>query len=599
MKMKKIRVVAYCRVSTKKNEQKNSLENQRAHFQRVLSEKDGYTLVSLPTNDHGIYADKGFSGTKLSRPKFDQMLFDAGLRRIVDDNTGKLAKAYSYRIETAPKFDQIIVKDTSRFARDTKVLPILDMLLENGVSVYFEDIGKSTSVSADWTYITIFFDFAESESRQRSEKVKRGYTEGVRKGRVYAGSIPLGYDYIPLNEENPLEGNRLVANDKAIIIKTIFDLYEQGFGSRHIEQRLKHLGYTTQAGGRIDRSVIRYILQNEKYTGENNGGKYTHGDLFHKKLFTVPYDDELRVAGRKASATIAKKLAEEGKVQIEPIISKEQFARVQERFNEQVEKFQKKEVYNSYNPYHKKIKCAVCGAYCLVSSSVPQTDKNGKPVTDKNGERIMKRRFMCSNRHQYGKSACPAHSFDQKLIENLLDSSVYYEAELQMIEELQGACEACIITLNEAINTDNQEAVKSIDTEIKVLTEKQSRLMELYSDGVYDKSQLDLLYRDCAKKLNDLTNRRRQLSKTNDEIQVDIELVEEYLCSATEEEKRIKEILRSKKYDAIDRKRKLKDIDYISIDPLGEPSIVFKAYTDVQRVADYIDSIANLYNDKL
>lgn len=171
---KVIRAVAYCRVSTKKNEQKNSMENQRAHFQRVLSEKEGYTLVSLPSNENGIYADKGTSGTKLSRPEFNKMLYDAGLRRIIDDTTGKPAPEYSFRIECPPKFDVIFVKDASRFARDTKVIPILQTLLNNGVSVYFEDIAKSTSVSDDWTYIQIFFNFAESESRQRSEKSQNG-----------------------------------------------------------------------------------------------------------------------------------------------------------------------------------------------------------------------------------------------------------------------------------------------------------------------------------------------------------------------------------------------------------------------------------------
>lgn len=590
-----IRAVAYARVSTKKSEQKNSLENQRAHFQRILSEKEGYTLVSLPTNNGGIYADKGFSGTKLSRPAFDKMLYDAGLRRIIDDTTGKPAPEYSFRIECPPKFDVIFVRDASRFARDTKVIPILQMLLNNGVSVYFESIDKSTSISDDWTFIQIFFNFAESESRQRSEKVKAGYAEGVRKGRLYAGSIPLGYDYIPINEDNPLEGNRLVANDKAIVIKTIFDLYEQGLGGKHIEQRLEHLGYTTASGGHIDRSVIRYILQNEKYTGTNNAGRFTHGDLFNKKLTSIPYDDATRVAGRKASAKIAQKMANEGKVQIEPIISKEQFARVQELFAKKSAKYRNKERYKSVNPYAGKLRCAHCGASCLVSYSIPQKDKYGNPLKDANGEIIRNRRYQCYNRFMYGKSACPASSFSEKTINDLLDSFVYFERELEMLEDLQGAGEACIITLNEAISTDNIEAVKLLDADIERLTEERSRLLSLFAKGLYEESELERLTGDYTKQINELLDRRKQLSKTNEEIQADIKLVEGYLSAATKEEKRIKEILKSKKYDAIDRKSKLKDIDYISIDPFGESTIVFKAYTDVQRVIEYIDHIAEMY----
>lgn len=590
-----IRAVGYVRVSTKKSEQKNSLENQRAHFQRILSEKEGYTLVSLPTNDGGIYADKGYSGTKLSRPAFDRMLYDAGLRRIIDDTTGKPAPEYSFRVECPSEFDTIFVRDASRFARDTKVIPILQMLLNNGVSVYFESIDKSTSISDDWTFIQIFFNFAESESRQRSEKVKAGYAEGVRKGRLYAGSIPLGFDYLPINEDNPLEGNRLVANEKAVVIRTIFDLYEEGLGSKHIEQRLEHLGYTTANGGHIDRSVIRYILQNEKYMGENNSGRFTHGDLFNKKLAKVPYDDATRVAGRKASAKIGKKMAKEGKVQIEPIISKEQFARVQELFAKQSAKYKNKERYKSVNPYAGKLKCAHCGAPCLVSYSVPQKDKEGNPLKDANGEVIRNRRYLCSNAYQHGKKACPASSFNEKVIDNLLDSSIYFERELEMLEDLQGAGESCLIVLNEAFNKDNNEAVKLLDADIEKLTKERSRLLSLYAKGIYDEKELERLTGDYTKQIEDLEERRKQLSKTNDEVQADIKLVKGYLSTATKEEKRIKEILKSKKYNAIDRKSKLKDIDYISIDPFGEPTIVFKAFTDVQKVIEYIDHMAEMY----
>lgn len=595
MEKKIIRAVAYARVSTKKSEQKNSLENQRAHFQRILSEKEGYTLVSLPTNDGGIYADKGYSGTKLSRPKFDKMLYDAGLRRIIDDTTGKPAPEYSFRIECPPKFDVIFVRDASRFARDTKVIPILQTLLNNGVSVYFESIDKTTSISDDWTYIQIFFNFAESESRQRSEKVKAGYAEGVRKGRVYAGSIPLGYDYLPINENNPLEGNRLVANDKAIVIKTIFDLYDEGLGSKHIEKRLENLGYTTASGGHIDRSVIRYILQNEKYTGTNNAGRFTHGDLFNKKLAPVPYDDATRVAGRKASAKIAKQMAKEGMMQIEPIISKEQFERVQELFHQQSNKFRKKEIYNSYNPYAKKIKCAHCGAYCLVSFSIPKKDKDGKTIVNENGEVVRKRRYQCSNAYQRGKKACPATPFGENVIENLLNSPIYYERELEMIEDLEGSCESCLTILNEALNKDNLEAVKSIDTKIDKLVEERSRLLSLYAKGIYQESELERLTVEYTKQINELSDRRKTLSKTNDEIMEDIQLVKRYILDISKEEKRIKDILKSQKYDVVDRKTKLKDIDYISIDPLGEPTIVFKAYTEMQRVVEFIDHIAEMY----
>ena len=66
------RIASYCRVSTDKDDQLNSLENQRSYFAREI-EKQGHIL-------HHIYADEGLSGTKLAnRDGFLQMLHDAGI----------------------------------------------------------------------------------------------------------------------------------------------------------------------------------------------------------------------------------------------------------------------------------------------------------------------------------------------------------------------------------------------------------------------------------------------------------------------------------------------------------------------------------------
>ena len=116
----KRRVVAYARVSTNSKDQANSYDNQLSFFQREIPKNPGFEF-------HGIYADKGITGTSLTKRKdFNRMLTDAGL----DIND-------SYKIIAKPKFDIIMTKNTSRFARNVSVDAIFKALAQNGVYVYF------------------------------------------------------------------------------------------------------------------------------------------------------------------------------------------------------------------------------------------------------------------------------------------------------------------------------------------------------------------------------------------------------------------------------------------------------------------------------
>jgi len=192
------RVVAYARVSTNKEDQANSLDNQKTYFQRELSRDDTYSLVRLNIDglcEDGVYYDKGRSGTKLKRPAFDRLLFDAGLEPVVDADTGE--STTTYKVKQKPKFDIIFVKDNSRFARNVNVNAIIQVLKENGVYVHFLDLDKSTERQEDLMLIQLFFTLSERESRDKSTKVSFGYEEGVRQGKIYFGGKMIGYDYHP------------------------------------------------------------------------------------------------------------------------------------------------------------------------------------------------------------------------------------------------------------------------------------------------------------------------------------------------------------------------------------------------------------------
>ena len=91
-KTKKIRVAAYCRVSSEQDQQLNSFENQVTYYTEYIERNPEYVMA-------GIYADEGISGTNTrKRSEFNRMIRDceAGL------------------------IDLVITKSISRFARNTQ-----------------------------------------------------------------------------------------------------------------------------------------------------------------------------------------------------------------------------------------------------------------------------------------------------------------------------------------------------------------------------------------------------------------------------------------------------------------------------------------------
>lgn len=156
-KYKQLRVVAYCRVSTKQEEQLNSYETQKNYYTEKINAEPNWTLA-------GIFADKGITGTSIKkRDEFKKMI----------------------RLCRQGKVDMIITKSISRFARNTvDCLVYIRKLKEMGVDVFFEEQGiHSTQPGAEF-YITIYGSIAQSESENISANVKWGKEQSAREGKV-------------------------------------------------------------------------------------------------------------------------------------------------------------------------------------------------------------------------------------------------------------------------------------------------------------------------------------------------------------------------------------------------------------------------------
>ena len=246
------RVAAYCRVSTKQEEQLNSYEVQVKYYTERINREKGWQLA-------GIYADKGITGTSTrKRDEFNKMI--------------KACRRH--------KIDMIITKSISRFARNTvDCLKYVRLLKELGVDVYFEEQGiHSTDPGAEF-YITIYGSIAQSESENISHNVAWGKAQSAKEGNVFfAYKSFLGY-------RKGADGKPEIDPEQAAIVRSIYEQFLAGKSMQDIANELTGQGVPTPSGkSKWQATVIRSILSNEKYKGDALRGKTYIEDCISKKI---------------------------------------------------------------------------------------------------------------------------------------------------------------------------------------------------------------------------------------------------------------------------------------------------------------------------
>lgn len=231
-------IAAYCRVSTDKSDQLNSLEAQKRFFTEY-TEKNGHNLVKL-------YADEGISGTKIrNRKEFLQLMRDAqhGL------------------------FDMVVVKDISRFARNTvDLLQSIRTLKALGIETTFLTANMTVLGQSEFV-LTIFGALAQEESANTSKRVKFGKKMNAEKGRV--PNIVYGYDKT-IGDYFNLEINK----EESKVVRQIYDWYtKEGYGAAKIANMLNEKGGKTKRNCNFSQNAVCRILTNELYTGKIINGK--------------------------------------------------------------------------------------------------------------------------------------------------------------------------------------------------------------------------------------------------------------------------------------------------------------------------------------
>lgn len=311
-KNKKLRVAAYCRVSTSTDSQLESLAVQKAHYTQVISQNENWEFA-------GIYYDEGITGTKKDvRPEL--------LRLLEDCKAGTI--------------ELILVKSISRFSRNTAdCLEMIRTLTSYKVGIFFERENINTLEMEDEFLLTVLGSLAENESRSISENEKWSIRKRFLKGTFRQGLAPYGF-YMD-------DGELKIDETTAPVIRFIFDEACSGKGVHKIAKELNLRGIPPMKATRWGKESVKAILHNERYVGDALYQKTYSDGNYMRHINNGEYDQVLHQNHHDA------------------IISREQFEMVQSMIayhreergiDSGAQKYQEKYVFTG------KLLCNECGS---------------------------------------------------------------------------------------------------------------------------------------------------------------------------------------------------------------------------------------------
>lgn len=421
-----MKIAAYCRVSTEKEAQIDSLEKQIEFFNE-FTKKNGYELYKL-------YADEGISGKQIKhRKQFQQMMQDA----------------------KAKKFDKVVVKDVSRFARNTvDLLQSVRDLKAYGVQVDFLNNGEVMEGGSEFI-LTILGAMAQQESANMSKRVKFGKDITAGKGRV--PNIVFGYDKMP-NERYTLKINE----EEAKIVKEIFESYVyKGIGTTKIAWDLNDRGIRTKKTKSkwVQTSIVR-MLKNPIYTGRVTNKKSEVTDFITGTRKDLP-EEEWIVVERPEMR----------------IISDELFNRAQEILAQRSNEFKlnNKREKTEY-VFSTLIYCKHCG----------YSFRRIKRKYSEEGKEYI--RWVCSGRNSMGVNHCPNTTvIDEEELLNAIKE--YLKSIISNKKNFMKAVEKEFEKITK-LRESNERSEEGLLKEIEKVTTKKQKYMEMFQNEVINIQEL-------------------------------------------------------------------------------------------------------------
>ena len=460
-----LRVTFYARVSTDSNEQLNSLNNQVTYYEDFIKQNAAWEYIPG-------YIDEGLSGISTKKRE--------NFHRMVDD-----AKA--------GKFDLIVTKEISRFARNTlDSIQYTRDLLSAGVAVFFQNDNVNTLDEDSELRLSIMSSIAQDELRKLSSRVKFGHQQAIKEGVVLGNSRIFGY----IKDK----GRLIIDEREAVMVRTLFELYATGnYSMKQIENIFWEDGYRNNHGKKISHTTMSSMISNPKYKGYYVGNKVKVIDMFTKKQKFLPPEEWVMFkdeTGQIVPAIVSEELWEQANV-------------VLRKRSEDVKNRQGK--CNHQNLLTAKLYCMCCGA--------PYYRKDGK---DRQGNLTSK--WVCSGKIKNGTASCDSIAIYEDEIKPLL---------LEVFQDTKLDAEALIKTYTDlyAEMTGDATLTKQIETQKKIIElaeQKKSKLLEYNVTGRI--SDVDFI------KMSDLCN--VEIKKASEELKE----LEEQLFSGKEFQKHMDRI---------------------------------------------------------
>ena len=453
--VERIRVAAYVRVSTDGDEQIGSFESQKKYYEEKIAE-------NLEWINAGIYADEAITGTMTNkRTGFQEMI-----SKCLDG-----------------EIDLILTKSISRFTRNTlDTLHYSRMLRDKNIGILFEKENIYTLDMQGEMLLTIMSSLAQQEVESLSKNVKMGIKMKMKRGELVGFNGCLGYDYHP-------ETKFITVNEEeAEIVRIIFDLYLQGYGSNTIANYLTQMGKKNKKGevSWLGHGIIG-IIKNEKYKG----------DLLLGKTFTLDPINKRRLAN----------MGEEDQYYIkdhhEPIVSREVWdaaQRIREKRTENrvVASTGYRERFTRQYAFSSMCECGFCG-HKLSRRTRHCNSVYEKPI------------WHCMNATKYGIKNCP----NCKAIDEAILEGAFVDMFSLLAGNYDDVLNIVMATVAEvANNPDDKRRKTQINREISDIETRKSRMTDLLIDGTISKNDYKEKSKDLSCKLNTLLEKKMALEES-------------------------------------------------------------------------------------
>ncbi|MDO5401266.1 MAG: recombinase family protein [Eubacteriales bacterium] len=467
-----LRVTYYARVSSESDEQLNSLGNQIAYYEDFIKRNAAWTFVPG-------YIDEGLSGISTKkRENFNRMVEEAA----------------------EDKFDLIITKEISRFARNTlDSIQYTRQLLNAGVGVFFQNDNINTFDEDSELRLSIMSSIAQDELRKLSSRVKFGHQQAIKQNVVLGNSRLFGY-----RKDN----KRLVIDEEqAPMVGELFELYATDeYSMKQIETIFWEKGYRNLNGKKIAHSTMANMISNPKYKGYYVGNKVKVVDMFTKKQKFLPPEEWVMFkdeTGEIVPAIVSEELWDAANA-------------VLRRRSEDVKNRQG--ICNHANLLTGKLFCTHCGtAYYRRESKDKQGNKNSK--------------WVCSGKINNGKDSCASFPVYEAEIKPLL---------FEVFRDTKDASAAMLAEYEQmyrSLVSDGsiEKKIEAAQATIELALKKKSKLLELVALDSISAADFKTMTADCNAEIKaaeqELAELREQ-QESSEEFRTNMERIRRVLRDA-------------------------------------------------------------------